>query len=402
MTIRRPRHAVLLAAAVAGAVGLSVERGETHKPITSKYTYNDDVFPVLRDRCGRCHVTDGVAPMSLMTYADAFPWGEAVRAEMIAGHMPPWHAQEGAVGFRNGPTITAAEIDKILVWVSGGNPQGNPQNVPPPVALYRDWPMGKPDLVLPLSEAALAADTSEVTQEFTIATRTTESKWIRSVDLLPGTPSIVRNATISVKATSPDPTGVPPEQVLAVWVPGEAPVDAKGAAFRLPAGAELAVRLHYKKSFSYEGTAMTDRSAVGLYFGQDPAVEIRRFAIASAPVTASGDPVSFSRTVDEDLQALAFRPDPSLTNASLRVDAVSAAGVRTPVIRLAARPDWTRRYWFDQPLTWARGTRIEVVAEINGADALLPPSGSPLPPQAVDGTPVRVTFDVIPARQPSR
>ena len=143
---------------------------------------------------------------------------------------------------------------------------------------------------------------------------------------------------------------------------------------------------------------MTDRSAVGLYFGQDPSTEIQRFAMASAPVSAASDQVSFSRTVNEDLQALAFRPDPLLSNARLRVDAVSAAGVRTPVIRLAVRPDWTRRYWFEQPLTWPRGTRIEVVAELNGADTLLPPSGSPLPPQAIDGTPVRVTFDVMPLR----
>ena len=103
---------------------------------------------------------DGVAPMSLMTYTDAFPWAEAVRAEMIAGHMPPWHAQEGAVRFKNAPTITAAEIDKILVWVSGGNPQGNPQNVPRTVALRRDWPAGKPDLVLQLPEAVLWRQTN--------------------------------------------------------------------------------------------------------------------------------------------------------------------------------------------------------------------------------------------------
>ena len=79
MTSRRRRHAILFVAASLGVVGLSVQRGETHKPITSKYTYNDDVFPVLRDRCGRCHVADGVAPMSLMTYTDAFPWGGSVR-----------------------------------------------------------------------------------------------------------------------------------------------------------------------------------------------------------------------------------------------------------------------------------------------------------------------------------
>jgi len=143
---------------------------------------------------------------------------------------------------------------------------------------------------------------------------------------------------------------------------------------------------------------MTDRSAVGLYFGRDPSVEIRRFALVSAPVTTARVPVSFSRTVDQELQALAFTPDPALTNARLEVDAVSPAGVRTPMIRLAVRPDWTRCYWFDPPLTWPRGTRIEAVAAIDGADTLLPPSGSPLPPQIVDGTPVRVTFDVVVAQ----
>src|SRR5687767_15471593 len=101
MRVRANR--MVMVAAVAAAIGLSVERGETHKPITSKYTYNEDVFPILRDHCGRCHVAEGIAPMSLMTYMDAFPWGEAVRAEVIAGHMPPWHAEDGVVRFKNAP-----------------------------------------------------------------------------------------------------------------------------------------------------------------------------------------------------------------------------------------------------------------------------------------------------------
>jgi hypothetical protein len=392
MTMGGRRRGGRVAAAAVGAVivfwgvGLSVGPAEAHKPITSKYTYNEDIFPVLRDRCGRCHVPDGVAPMSLMTYKDAYPWGESMRAEIIAGHMPPWHAREGAVRFKNAPAITAGEIDKILIWATGGNPEGDPQNAPPPVAPRHEWPMGKPDLVLQLPEATLATDKSEVTREFTIPVRTTELKWVRAVDLLPGTSSIVRNGTISVKGT---------EDVLAVWIPGEDPVDAKGAAFRLPAGAELVVRTHYKRTYSYEGREMRDRSAVGLYFAQGPSMEIGHFAVASAPVTATRDPLSFSRTVDEDLEALAFRADPSLSNVRLQVDAVTAAGARTPVIQLAVRPDWTRRYWFEQPLALPRGTRIEVVAVLNGADTLLPPSGTPLPPQVVDGTPIRVTFDVI-------
>ena len=86
---RAPRAAIGFALVLV-AVTITVVPGGAHKPITSPFTYNDDVFPILRDRCGRCHVRDGVAPMSLMTYEDTVPWGESIRVELLAGHMPPW------------------------------------------------------------------------------------------------------------------------------------------------------------------------------------------------------------------------------------------------------------------------------------------------------------------------
>jgi len=397
ITWKRLVRGVLFVVALLGGTGLSIERGEAHNPITSKYTYNDDIFPILRDHCGRCHVPDGVAPMSLMTYKDAFPWGESLRAELVAGHMPPWNAQEGAVRFKNAPTITATQIDKILTWASGRTPQGDPQQVLPPVTIQRDWPLGKPDLILDLPSATLASDTSETTQEFMVPTNTTAPKWVRAVDLLPGTPAIVRNAIISVKMNKAESTTIVPELTLAVWVPGEDPVAADDAAFQLPAGAELVVRVHLLKTYTNDGKEMTDHSAVGLYFAEGPSREIQRLAVLSTPVAGrSPASLSFSQVVDEDLQALAFSPDPALSNVGLQVDVVSPSGARTAVIRMAARPNWTRRYWFEQPLALPRGTKIEVVAVLDGADPLLPPTGTPLPPQVVNGSPLRVIFDVVP------
>jgi hypothetical protein len=395
MTSRRVRR-IAMGALVAAAVGMHVEMGETHKPITSKYTYNEDVFPILRERCGRCHVGDGVAPMSLMTYQEAFPWGESVRAEVIAKHMPPWHAEDGAVRFKNQPTITSTEINKILVWVSGGSPQGNPQNMPPQVTPQKDWPLGKPDVILALDEVTLDPATNEVTKEFTVATGGTETRWVRAVDLLPGTPAVVRDAIVSLK--SPPTAGtlqVAEADVLATWVPGEDPVEADGGAFRLPPQAELRVSVHYRKTFGYSGREMKDRSAVGLYFAPEPANEIRRFTVGSSQATVAGSSVSFSAAVDQDVRALAVRPDPSLSNVGLEVDSVSTDGVRTPLIRLAVRPNWARRYWFEQPVTLRKGTRIEVKAMIDRADTLLPPAGTPLPPQDLAAAQVRVMFDVV-------
>ena len=318
--------------------------------------------------------------------------------------MPPWNAQEGTLPLKNAPTITAAEIDKVLTWVSGGYPEGNLQNPPSRVTLQRDWPMGKPDLVLQLPETILAAGKSEATQEFTVPVLTSETKWVRAADLLPGTASIVRHAIISLKTkTSTEPAQIPPERVLAMWVPGDDPLEPEVGTFRLPAGAELVVRVHYRKTYRHEGMEMSDRSSVGLYFADGPSAEIKRLDVFSGAVTANSKSVSFSGIVNEDLQALSVRADPALSNAALQVDVVSTTGVRKPVIRLAVRPNWGRRYWLDQPLALPRGTRIEVVTVLNGADTLLPPAGTPLPLQPVDGSPLRVSFDVIEAgaRQPS-
>ena len=89
-----------IAAPTSVLILLAVSFGEAHKPVTSKYTFNEHVFPIVRDRCGACHVDGGVAPMSLMTYADARPWAESIRAELVAGRMPPaqaenWIAEQG-------------------------------------------------------------------------------------------------------------------------------------------------------------------------------------------------------------------------------------------------------------------------------------------------------------------
>jgi hypothetical protein len=395
MTSRGVRR-IALAAGVAAAVGMNVEMGETHKPITSKYTYNEDVFPILRERCGRCHVEDGVAPMSLMTHQDAFPWGESVRAEVIAKHMPPWHAEDGTVRFKNQPPISPTEINKILVWVSGGSPQGNPQNTPPKVTVQNDWPLGKPDLVLALNEVTLDPGTNEVTKEFTVAAGNAETRWLRAVDLRPGTPAIVRDAVVSLKPqVTAGPSSLAEADVLAAWVPGEDPVEADGGAFRVPPRAELRVSVHYRKTFGYSGREMKDRSAVGLYFAAGPENEIRSLTVGSTQPKAPGSAVSFSAAVDHDVRVLAFRPDPSLSNVGLEVDTVSAEGTRAPLIRLAVRPNWARRYWFEQPITLRKGTRIEVKAMIDRAETLLPPAGTPLPPQDLDAAQVRVMFDVV-------
>jgi hypothetical protein len=399
------RRLIVFSALALGAVAIAIQPGEAHKAITSKYTYNDDVFPILRDRCASCHVTGGVAPMSLMTYDDAFPWAESIRAELVAAHMPPWNADESYGEIKRAHTLSPKELDVLLTWATGGNPRGALEQKLPAVELKNDWKLGTPDLPLQLpADFTLAADKMEDWQEFTLPTGIAEAKWVRAVDLLPGTPSIVRSATIFVKgAAAPAASAAPsPEQVLALWLPGQDAAPNDGVAFKLPAGAQIGVRIHYKKTWQFEGKAISDRSTVGVYFS--PAANTQELLALpiDAPAATGGtdQTIRFSRTLSEDVVALALSPDKVPGNISLQVEAVRPDGARVPMIRLNTRADWDRRYWFEKPMTLPRGTRIEVTANLQDPDMLSAaftstPGATAAPARA---SAMHLTLNVIAAR----
>ena len=396
-----------ISALVLCGVAIAIQPGEAHKAITSKYTYNDDVFPILRDRCASCHVPGGVAPMSLMTYDDAFPWAESIRAELVAAHMPPWNAEEGYGEIKRAHTLTPKELDVILTWATGGNPRGALDQKLPEVTLKNEWKLGAPDLPLKMpADFTLAADKMEDWQELALPTGTTEARWVRAVDLLPGTPSIVRSATIFVKSAGAEATATaaaPPEHVLALWLPGQDPAPNDGVAFKLPAGAELGVRIHYKKTWQFEGKPLTDRSTVGVYFAQAGNTQELLSLPIDSPAAASGGAdhtIRFSRTLAEDVQALALSPDKVPGNISLQVEAVKPDGSRVAMIRLNTRADWDRRYWFEKPVTLPRGTRVEVIANLQDPDMLSAAFTSTPGATAATAKPssMRLTLNVIAAR----
>ncbi|HZP48844.1 MAG TPA: hypothetical protein VFB07_09935 [Vicinamibacterales bacterium] len=398
MTAARVRTTVGFGVVVA-ALALSMPTGEAHKPITSKYTYNDDVFPIFREKCSRCHVAGGVAPMSLMTYEEAFPWAESIRAELIASHMPPWNAQDGYGEFKHAQLLTARELDVILTWATGGNPRGRLEQQLPAVALKNDWPLGAPDATLALPAFALAPDAMEQVQEFTVAAGNGEPRFVRAVDLRPGTPAVVRSAVVSVKGAADQPYA--PEHVLLRWVPGADPesVDKDGAAYRLPAHAELTVRVHYKKTWQYEGKALKDQSTVGIYFAPEKAQELLVVPVASsAETTPSDQKITFSQTIDQDVRALALTPEQVAPNISVQAQAILPGGQRTPLIRLNTRADWARRYWFEKPIALPRGTRIEIVADLQDPDILSAAYGAAAAPKpSVPPLPMRFSLNVVPA-----
>ncbi len=373
-----------------------VAPGSAHKPITSPYNYNNDVLPILRERCGGCHVSGGIAPMSLLTHADAVPWGESIRTEVLAGHMPPGGVDEAPGRFRNAPGLSPREMNVLLTWVTGGTPIGSAEKADATTTPVHAWPLGTPDLALPLpSETVVAAGSREQTSEFIIPTGLTERRWVRAADLRPGNTSMVRAATIAVR-TSAARGNRAIERTLALWLPGEDPYPLDGGrGFELPASAELVIRILYRKTWEYERQTLRDRSTVGIYFGPAAAAPVDAVDLTSGAPTAAPDRVVFRRTLTDDARAIAVYPDGGVNGAAVKVVATRPDGTRADLIAFHPRPDWAHRYWFREPISLPRGTVIDVTA-VRDTEAMLSPLS--LPPATGAGpelSSLRLTLNVV-------
>jgi hypothetical protein len=347
---------LILVAVTSAVFAVITLETEAHKPVTSRYNYNTDVFPIVRDNCGRCHVAGGPAPMGLLAWNEgpdsATPWAESIRQSIVGEQMPPWYVDPKGPAVRGGFGLNAAQADKLLTWTTGGTPEGDPEKKPAPATFQARWSGGTPDLKLQMdADYFMEASETETTKEFVLRTGITVPRWVRAVDLLPGAPAIVRNASISLENGT----------VLAVWVPGDNLVSAPaGAAFRLPAGANLRLQIHYKKQWQNEGKAIRDRSTVGLYFTTAPASggEIQSFAVGRP---ASSSASTFGSDLSVKARVVAVRPSLDRVYGDLAVQAVTPSGTRIALLKLRVpRPEWRRRYWLVEPVEVPAGSRIEV------------------------------------------
>ena len=76
--------------------------------------------------------------------------------------MPPWYIEKdiGIQDFKNDPSLTEEEIEKIATWADNGAPLGNPADMPPPVAFIDvdEWEIGQPDLIVSSPSVEVKAD----------------------------------------------------------------------------------------------------------------------------------------------------------------------------------------------------------------------------------------------------
>jgi len=383
-------------------------------------TFTRDVAPIMFTKCASCHRPGEVAPMALLSYADARPWASAIKQKVSTRAMPPWHADPAHGTFRNDLRLSDREIDTIVKWVDGGAREGDPSALPALPKFPEGWQIGKPDAVFEMTQDFEIPASGEVAyQYFEVPTNFTEDKWMQAGEVRAGDRSHVHHIIVYVRepgrtvrpnvvtvrpiinaaATQPaapaqervaaaavtaaqrpvvpaaQGAGRPPgggDAMLVNWAVGEdAPVHLPGTAKRIPAGSTLIFQVHYTTN----GKAGHDRSRVGLVFAKEPPQREIRTGLISNPVFAippgAGDhQVEAEATFSDDVKIWSMHPHMHLRGKDMTYTATYPDG-RSEILLRVPKYDfgWQTDYWLAQPLSVPKGTKIRVSAHFDNSPA---------------------------------
>lgn len=316
-------------------------RVDAHITVVSQYTFNRDVRPILERRCAQCHAEGGVAPQPLRTYTEARAQSLQLRQVLLNGTMPPWSAESSLMAVKEQHPLPARELDVLMTWAAGGTPEGQP--VSPVVNEPATDPAA--DVVIPMPKPfVLPAAVDAADHEVVLPASGITGKWIQAATVLPEAAAIARRAEVVIRSRAG-------EQVIALWLPGDAPQALAGnAGFLMPAGGSLVLRIHYRRPRLEQARDVSDRSRVALYIASAPGARVRTVTIAS------GRPL-----VTRALRVVGIRTAAASDNTVVTITA-TAPGSNRPrtLLRFTSRADWPRRYGFISMVELATRSRIDV------------------------------------------
>jgi hypothetical protein len=207
----------------------------------------------------KCHSPGNIAPWAMTNYDVVSLNAHAIKHEVLAGHMPPWHADTNYGVFANNNSMTPAEAAKLVQWIDEGAQRGSGPdpllNVPPPAP---DWALGTPTNILTIPVQSIRSTGDEPYHYVDVPTSFPTDVWIRAAVVRPDNVRIVHHCLVYTGTSQL--AGM--DGFFAGYVPGYEPVAyPPGTAKLLPRGANLRFQMHYITT----GTNETDQTQLGLY-----------------------------------------------------------------------------------------------------------------------------------------
>ncbi len=352
-------------------------------------TYSEHIAPIIYSHCTQCHRPGEIAPFPLTNYNEVKSYDGMIKYVTGIQYMPPWKAEVGYQHYQKENYMTASEIQLIADWVNAGSPQGNPALEPPLPVFPSGSRVGTPDLTISFAQPhPIPGNNTDEYRYFVVPTGLTQDKDLVALEMRPGNPAMVHHAlfwedttgqSAADDAQTPEygyPSGTLQilqggalDKQLPTYVPGQKPtVLSNGMAYRMHAGSDLLVQVHYAPS----PVATSDSSSFNLFFAPTPA---QRYVKSHVMVPFFGTivnnggifwiPANQTRefhgvyTMPEDASLLSVMPHMHKLGTHWKVYAVKPNGDTVNIVKINSWDfNWQSNFDLKHPLYLPQGTKI--------------------------------------------
>jgi Flp pilus assembly protein TadD len=337
----------------------------------------------------------------VLAYRDVRQRARAIAAVTQRRFMPPWLPEPGHGTFAGERRLTDRQIETIRRWEEQGATEGNPANLPPLPHFTEGWQLGEPDLVVKLPRPyTVRADGPEVWRNFVIPIPVPATRFVRTVELRPGSGKVVHHALMGIDSTRSSRRrdaedaeqgfdgmdmgdAQAPSGHLVGWTPGMVPFPGiEGKAWRLERGSDLVLQLHLRPSGKQE---VLD-PIVGFYFANRPPVAPPMYLLRldadhliDIPPGAKNFIVTDTFELPAEVEVLAVYPHAHFLARTMEGVARLPNGTEQWLIRIN---DWDFKwqdiYRYATPMSLPKGTTIRMrYSYDNSADNLRNPRHPP-------------------------
>lgn len=334
----------------------------------SSPTFTKDVAPILYQRCIECHRPGEAAPMSLLTFSDVRPWAKAIKQQVAARTMPPWHADPSVDKFLNDRRLSDDQVATIVKWANNGAPEGDPAAMPKVPEFTQGWVIGKPDLTFDTGkDFNIPAQGVIEYKYFTVDPGFKEDTWIQAAEVRPQQRAQVHHILVFVQEGGKRVTrsGEMFSDMLIGYAPGVPSITwDPDTAFLVKAGSKLLFQVHYTAN----GKETVDRSVLGLRIRPD-APKYRAFSGSALQFRLNIPPnepnyeAKATYTFKEDVTLLDLTPHMHLRGKAFKYVLTYPDGRSEELLNVPKYDfNWQLSYILSEPRKVPAGSRMDVTA----------------------------------------
>ena len=341
--------------------------------------YTTEVAPIIVENCAECHRQGGVGPFALDSYIMVLGWSPMIREVLLNKRMPPTQVDPYVGHSENARYLSAQELQTLIHWIDARAPRGDGEFGPLEQLEFEAamrWQLGEPDYIVTAADNEVAATGVMDYLYDDIELPFTEDKWISAVQYQAGDQSVLHHLMTFVTAPGEDFWGAERQQEAATrrFVEGYAPgvsraiVYPRGTGVKIPQGYGLSMQFHYVTN----GQATVDKTRLGLYFSDDPALTEILSQVVSPRFVLPPNQREFAMQAqhlfEEAVVIIGVRARMSYRGKKMKFTVEQADGSLRDIFSVPAyNYGWQPHYLLQTPVVLPAGSKVHVIGAFDNS-----------------------------------